>query len=176
MRGEWKICGDIFINCAVVKNEKHSPQSCPLAVPSSHGRFACIFPLLSCSGVKNSERRRSYLIVLQFREKILNFDVARNLSIFFANKQNSPITVVILLSASRATGWWHSKVVYGCWRWLYWRSRRQRGVLHSAAVVKLTADAAILISHGQKSKFSNHSTLWLCIREGPTIVDMRGNQ
>ena len=46
----------------------------------------------------------------------------------------------------------------------------------SAAVAKLTADAAILISHGQKSKFGDHSALWLCIWEGPTIADMRGSQ
>ena len=46
----------------------------------------------------------------------------------------------------------------------------------SVAVAKLTADAAILISHGQKSKFCDHSTLRLCIKEGPTIADIRGSQ
>ena len=46
----------------------------------------------------------------------------------------------------------------------------------SATVVKLTTETAILISHGQKSKFRDHSTLRLCIKEGPTIADMRGSQ
>ena len=46
----------------------------------------------------------------------------------------------------------------------------------SAAVVKMTARTAILTSHGRKSKFPDHSALRLCIKEGPTIADMRGSQ
>ena len=46
----------------------------------------------------------------------------------------------------------------------------------SAAVVKMTARTTILTSHGRKLKFLDHSALRLCIKEGPMIADMRGNQ
>ena len=49
-------------------------------------------------------------------------------------------------------------------------------MLHSAAVMKMTAQTDFLTSHRRKSKFRDHSALRLCINEGPTIADMSGSQ
>ena len=52
--------------------------------------------------------------------------MARNVSIFFSNKWNSPIPAAVWLLASRATQWCASKLDDGCRRGSNWRSRRRR--------------------------------------------------